>query len=121
MKALLLLDSIGPDIDQKVKDYPKSIDEAVEKLISELSLKDRTLMANMDKDELIDLTNTLGLYIRNKFGLWEGNNDLLESCKKLSGEEQLDVDDASMVIVQELWKKLHKTNVLRLVKQSHII
>ena len=54
---------------------PKTVDEAVKRLISDMSLKDRTIVANMAEIELSLLHANLGECIRNEFGLWSGNND----------------------------------------------
>ena len=51
----------------------KSVSEAVDVLISVMSLKDRTRIASMDEGDLIDLHFSLGAYVRNEFGLWSGN------------------------------------------------
>jgi hypothetical protein len=59
---------------------PKTVKNAVDRLISELSLKDKAMIANMAKVELSGLHITLGKYIRNEFGLWSCNEDLMASC-----------------------------------------
>ena len=95
---------------------PQTVVEAVDRLISELPRKDKTKIANMDDEKLIVLHFSLGMYIRDKFGLWSGNAKLMESCCSISGDDNLHVDDASFVIIDELRQKLRKTNVLRVVK-----
>jgi hypothetical protein len=37
---------------------------------------------------------------------------VIESCLILSGEKDLHVDDASMVIVKALWDKIKQSNIL---------
>ena len=98
------------------KNLPQTVDEAVGRLISELTLKDKTKIANMDDENLIVLHFSLGMYIRDKFGLWSGNGKLMEPCCHVSGDDNLHEDDASWVIIEELREKLRKTNVLRVVK-----
>jgi hypothetical protein len=46
----------------------------------------------------------LGQRIRNEFGLWAGNTELLSSC----GSETMHPDHASRVILRALWEKLRK-------------
>jgi len=70
----------------------------------------------MSKDNLVDLHFSLGMYIRNSFKLWAGNSELLELCRSLSGKEYLHIDDASLIIIKELWKKLQEVDLLRVVK-----
>ena len=94
----------------------KSVSEAVDVLISVMSLKDRTRIASMDEGDLIDLHFSLGAYVRNEFGLWFGNKQLLEDCSRVSMDQYLHPDQASSVIIRELWKQLRKTHQLRVVK-----
>jgi hypothetical protein len=95
---------------------PTTVDQAVERLISELSLKDKTTIANMAEVELSVLYTTIGEYIRNEFGLWSGNEDLLISCCFFAKREKITVDDAASIIIRELWKRLRETYKLRVVK-----
>jgi hypothetical protein len=95
---------------------PMTVQQAVERLISELSLKDKAAMAKMEEDELAAVNLTIGAYIRRKFGLWSGNQGLMASCRNVSGNKNLHEDDASAVIIGELWKQLRETHGLRPVK-----
>ena len=94
----------------------KTVREAVDLLVSILPLKDRTLIASMDENDLIDLHFSLGSYIRNEFGLWSGNEDLLNDCRQMPGITFINADDAAAFIILELWKLLRKTHRLRAVK-----
>lgn len=95
---------------------PRSISEAVSRLLTGMSLKDRATMANMTEDELTRLNFTLGAYIRNAFGIWSGNEKLLEACRTASGNPALPRKEAATVIIGELWKELRRTHKLRIVK-----
>jgi hypothetical protein len=95
---------------------PKTVEEAVDRLIDELSLKDRTTLSNLSEDELINLHISLGEYIRNEFGLWAGNKDLMASCCTIAQTEKIHEDTASTIIIEELWKSLRETHKLRVVK-----
>ena len=95
---------------------PKTVDEAVKRLISEMSLKDKTVIANMAEIELSVLHTTLGEYIRNEYGLWSGNEDLITSCRFFSKTEKIREDDASSIIIRELWKRLKESHKLRVVE-----
>ncbi|MFC1488823.1 YpsA SLOG family protein [Thermodesulfobacteriota bacterium] len=97
-------------------DSPKTVEEAIGRLISELSLKDRTAMANMAAEEVALLNYTIGNYIRSAFGLAKGNEALMISCRLVSKMDVHDENHASMIIVNELWKKLQATHKLRVVK-----
>jgi hypothetical protein len=102
-------------MNQASHNIPKTVDEAVQRLISDLSLKDKTTIANMDEVDLINLHFSLGLSIRNKF-LYPRNEQLLESCRFVSKDKYLHWDQASTVIIKRLWEKLKGTHKLRAVK-----
>ena len=95
---------------------PRTVDQAMDRLISEMSLKDKVSFANMEEEDLIFLHPTLGKYIRDKFGLWSGNEELMESCRSLLREEKIHEDSASLLIIEELRRKLRETHVLRPMK-----
>ena len=95
---------------------PKTVDEAVDRVILDLDLKDRIKIANMSLDDLINLHTNLHTYFKNAFGLWSGNTELLASCRSISKEHIYSEDDATLVIIEALWKKLRETHVLRVVK-----
>ena len=75
------------NVEQKrpVKNLPKTVDEAVKKLISDLPLKDKTAIANLDENDLATLQFSLGTYIGREFGIWSDNRELLDSCEFVSG------------------------------------
>ncbi len=72
------------------------MDEAVYVLELLIEDKEKEHIRNTSEDDLINLHFGLGQYIRNNFGLWHDNLELLESC----GSIAMHSDDASMVIVR---------------------
>ena len=98
--------------------YPKTVREAVKKLISEYSLKDRVYIANLSRKEIDVLYISLASYIGQQFGLWTGNRALLQSCRLESGIPGLTADQGAGVIIQALWRELRHTHTLRAVKQG---
>jgi hypothetical protein len=96
-------------------DQPKTVDERVCVLTKELSLKDKTTIANMAETDLVDLHFSLGLSIRNRY-LYPRNEKLLESCRQEAKDKYLHWDEASRVIIKALWKRLRKTHKLRVVE-----
>ena len=96
----------GIDANQKPSEPPKTVDQAVERLIGELPLKDKTTIASIAEDDLVTLQTNLGAYIESQFGIWSGNRELLESCEFISGDAHLHPDFAPSVIIKELWKCL---------------
>jgi hypothetical protein len=95
---------------------PRTVDEAIERLISEMPLKVKVILANMREVDLISLHPTLGVYIRDNFGLWSGNEELMKSCRSLIGEEEIHEDSASQLIISKLCEKLRKSHLLRVIK-----
>ena len=95
---------------------PGTVEEAAGKLMLKLSLRDKTMIANIPKDKLADLYPSLKANLQNEIGLWLTNESLLDSCRLTAVHEHLDEDGASLIIVRALWEKLQKTNVLKIVR-----
>jgi hypothetical protein len=95
---------------------PGTVEEAADKLLLKLSLRDKTMIANIPKDKLADLYPSLKVNLQNEIGLWLTNESLLDSCRLTACDEHLDEDGASLIIVRALWEKLQKTNVLKIVR-----
>jgi hypothetical protein len=100
--------------DRNIK-KPETVDEAVDRLMSEMSLKDLNTVAKMPEDDLINLHFTVGMWIRNNF-VYPRNDKLLKSCQEVSRHKSLHFAQIHMVIMRELWKKLQKTHKLKVVK-----
>ena len=74
--------------------WPGTVDEAVDRLL-----------ASVPGDAKYPLSDPfLGQAIRNSFGLWGANKDLLRSC----GSESMHADEASTVILKAAKLKKHK-------------
>ena len=101
---------------EKLPVPPKTVDEAVDRLIEDLDLSDKVKIANMDLDDLVNLHSNLHLYFKNALGLWSGNTELLESCCSISKEPVHNENEAAVVILGVLWKKLNESHTLRVVK-----
>jgi hypothetical protein len=70
----------------------------------------------LTEDELSLLHINLGEYIRNEFGLWSGNEDLMSSCCTIAKTDKIHEDTASTIIIEKLWERLRGTHKLRVVK-----
>ncbi len=97
-------------------DHPRSVEEAVQRLKAILSLKDRSLLANMQPDELSHLNSGLGEYIKQNFGLYVGNEPLMQSCAAVGRVAKPLADEACAIILRVLWEDLRKTHKLRVIK-----
>jgi hypothetical protein len=87
-------------------DWPKSIEEAVNILITSLPNSTKQDLKDTLEDNLWLHHFSIGLYIKNKYGLATGNTELLKSC----GIESMSADDASMKILKVLWEQLQGRN-----------
>ncbi|MFC1824257.1 YpsA SLOG family protein [Thermodesulfobacteriota bacterium] len=96
--------------------FPRTVEDAVERLMAELPLKDKTLISKMEEDELPRLYSILGKYIKENYGLWLKNGELMKDCKYLAKDRPLHADDASALIISELWKALRETHSIRIIK-----
>jgi len=114
LTVTLYLDQIRtymPPLERPHPHLPANVDEALKVLMSKLPLGDKTMIARMTEEELRHLHSTLGQYIRNRFGLWDQNLSLMQSCR-LRSNQNLSEDECSSFIVKELWKKLQGSHRL---------
>ena len=80
-----------------MKEYSKkdALDQTVDDIISEVPLKERASLAKMSKDDVKVLQYVFDLYVK----------------------EKIDADDEEYEnIVNELWKRIRETYLLRVVK-----
>ena len=77
---------------------PRSIEKAVQLLLTELSDKDQQAIRIMAEQDLSLLHFSLGNHIRNGFGLWRNNVELLRACCPDASLQN--ADGASMVIIK---------------------
>jgi hypothetical protein len=106
-----------------VKDYinklpipPKTLDEAVEQLISKLDLKEKVKLANQNVDDFFNSNADSYGYFKNVLDLLSGNKELLASCRSISKKHLYNEDDAARVIIEALKTKVGQTHKLRVVK-----
>ena len=59
---------------------PKTVDEAAIDIINEMDLRDRSILANLSKEDLVPFHLTLGRYIKQQMEVWSVNEALKESC-----------------------------------------
>jgi hypothetical protein len=106
------------------KQWPKTVDEAVGKILQVLNEKDKEKIKNyQNKWDMLNYHMSLGMWIRNEFGLWKGNKELLVSIReshadRASDEEPMVLairqqasghpDTASTAILIELWEALQE-------------
>jgi len=106
---------MNPSIERRYP-LPENVDEAVERLLIQLTLKDKGKMARMGKQDLKNLDHTLGRYIADNFGLREENDALISSCGFILGKGAIKEDEAISLIIMKLWEKLQSSHGLRIVR-----
>lgn len=98
---------------------PATVEEVVDLLFEDISLRDRVIMAGLSEEEFdARVYLSMAKIIRKEFGLYSGNHDLLKSCSTYLGTEYDSFEDPAMVIVKELWKKVRRGHNLRLVEKK---
>ncbi len=100
---------------QKLPIPPKTVDDAVNHLMANMSLKDKATIANMGKDELSRLHTNLGTYIKTTFRLAH-NRELLAACGSVAGDGAMDEAAGASVIIEVLQRELYGSHRLRVVK-----
>jgi hypothetical protein len=95
---------------------PQTVDEAAIDIINEMGLRDRSILGNLSKEDLVPLNLTLGMYIKDQMEVWSVNEALKKSCLQFCEEEGLDESNPAMAIIVKIWKKLKETHKLKVVK-----
>ncbi len=83
---------------------PLTLEAAVDEIVSSLSEEDKKTVKDTSFDDLILYHHGWGTGIRNSFGLWGGNTELLKSA---CGSEDCHPDSASMEIIYGVWNILN--------------
>ena len=81
-------------------EWPRTLDEAVTRILSNMSDADKRYIKGSYKETLINHHHGWGMGIRNSFGLWQGNDALMADCRAVFA------DDASWVIIEAVWQRL---------------
>lgn len=80
---------------------PRTVDEAVDRLLLIMNDTERRAVAGAEEDELVEFHFCLGVAIRNAFGLHKPESELAAACGT-----GIHPDDASGVIIRALWERL---------------
>ena len=95
---------------------PKTVDEAVDQILAEMSFEERTAIAYLIEGDLAPIQHTLTIYLREQLKDSSVNRGLMEDCVAKSETKDPDEAEASKVIIKVLWKRLQGTHRLRVVK-----
>lgn len=69
---------------------PRTVNEAAELLISDLLMQHLNALSRMTDKEFNLLCDHVTPYLIEEFKIWQGNNDLLESCYRTCDEDSAD-------------------------------
>jgi hypothetical protein len=81
----------------------KTVDTAVDILLANLSSEDLDELRQLPEDRLIDTHFGLGMYVRNRFALWQNAELVQDAC---GGDYPMHEDKVSAVIAKALWERL---------------
>lgn len=89
-------------IERTWKQYPMSIDQAAEEVLTHLCKQEKQRIAKASEKDLIGLHYDIGLYIRNNLGVWKYYQGREDSTRHPDWE--------SFFIIERLWEKLRCHN-----------
>jgi hypothetical protein len=101
--------------DYAVQDYfedmltlPENLDEAVNVLVLTLDKETMEIFAGRTEDDLKFYYDTAAALISKQFKLQDGNEKLIESCRKFTGQPELSPKGVSIIILELLWHRLRQ-------------
>ncbi|MFZ7128347.1 MAG: hypothetical protein ACOWWM_19510 [Desulfobacterales bacterium] len=86
---------------------PKTVEEAADLLMSDLSTDDMETFAQIDEDVFELIYNAVANILLEEFHIWTGNDELLRSCIDERAADAADTDPA-YVILDRLRRKLRE-------------
>lgn len=87
-----------------MRNWPKTLEEAVAELKNEFGKEEIDKIKKMKRNEFDINYLFLGQYIRNQFGLWAGNKELLHNVLPNKPEP----DNVSQIIIEKLFNDVKK-------------
>lgn len=100
---------LGPE------NWPVTVEAVVDDLLPRLSLLEKIDIIFTREQKLSSLHFQPGVLIRNRYGLWRGNEKLiLAACGY-----PCHADDASMPIIRAAWQRLHDCLSCLLPRRTH--
>lgn len=94
---------------------PASVDDIVNLILTEMSLKDRVIVANMKEEQLELLQPTLGRHIQIRLEYWRQSALPVATLEKIE-QETAGANDVSTLIIEKVWGKLRTTHRLRIIQ-----
>jgi hypothetical protein len=85
-------------------EWPMTIQDSVRDILSHMTTEEKARIRSAKERDLIQLYLDLGVGIRNRYGLWRGNDRLILSACGYPCHP----DDAALKIVEALWRELRR-------------
>lgn len=85
------------------ENWPATVQEAVDDLLPRLYLSEKLMVMTTSEEDITSLHLGFGTMIRNRYGLWRGNEKLVLAACGWSCHPE----DASMPIIRAVWQALH--------------
>lgn len=96
--------------------FPESVDAAVDRVMSDLSLKSKTAVARLDPVDIQTVYFSWVDALRFRLGLDTGNTALVEVCQRDAEVPYFTIEDAVMVIVKAVKSACEQACRLRVVQ-----
>ena len=96
--------------------FPKTVNETVDLILAQLSLEEMAGFAKTSVENLEMLSHVLAVVVQTKIEGSTLNQGLVDDCRRISGNPDLDVSGASKVVIEAIWNRLRETHRLRVVK-----
>lgn len=107
---------IYPDMDEQLvrASWPSTLEQATIEILEWMDEADKEAVKQTEEGDLILFHHGWGTGIRNEFGLWRGNTNLMASCNTE------DPDRASMAIIKSVWQRLQDEGRAELSQSVHL-
>jgi hypothetical protein len=91
---------------------PRTVNEAAELLISDLLIQHLHSLSCLTEKEFTSLCEQVTPYMNEEFQIWQGNDDLLESCYR---QEVDNFDNPARIILNRVKEMLSNFNGLLVI------
>ena len=88
-----------------LKPLPRSVTQVVDRILRDIRPEFRKTLLKTKREDLVQFQHGWGTGIRDSLCLWAGNNDQL--LRSACDGELCHPEDASMVIMETVWDRLH--------------
>lgn len=90
---------------------PNTCQGAIEEIARKLDENSLKTLKGTKKEDLVQFHFSWGMGIRNSYGLWSEQSPIRLSCAERVGEKDIHPDNASGIIMEEVWKLVNSKNM----------